>query len=326
LEELARDLAFGICILRMHVKRKLAENALKKSEAEYRRIVDTSNEGIWILGPDTVTTFVNARMAEMLGYQADEMIGRPGTDFMFEEDAIDHLKKMDSRLQGISEHYERRFRRKDGQAVWTLAAATPILDKENHFQGAFSMFTDITEHKLFEERQRNFYRLTILAATEGKLQLTERDEIERIAGPPVAAFPLASAEDFRNIRIALTEIARSHGMDEQRAGDYRVAVGEAVTNATKHAGGGTVSIHVLHDVIFTVVSDRGPGIEAMSIPQVALEKGYTTAGTLGMGYKVILSIADKVYLATGSWGTTVGIEMNIKAPKLELDISALYHE
>jgi hypothetical protein len=71
------------------------------------------------------------------------------------------------------------------------------------------MFTDITEHKLFEEHQRGFYRLTILAATEGKLQLTEREEIEKIAGPPVAVFKIASAEGFRNIRIAIMEIALS---------------------------------------------------------------------------------------------------------------------
>ncbi|HEX8962895.1 MAG TPA: HAMP domain-containing protein, partial [Rhodocyclaceae bacterium] len=40
--------------------------ALKKSEEEFRRIVATATEGIWVLGPDTLTTFVNARMAQIL--------------------------------------------------------------------------------------------------------------------------------------------------------------------------------------------------------------------------------------------------------------------
>ena len=129
----------------------MAEEALIASEAKYRRIVDTATEGIWVVGPDTMTTFVNSRMAEMLGYQAGEMIGQPLTAFMFEEDAPDHLKKTEARRKGVSENYERRFRRKDGQTVWTIASATPVFDDEHRFKGAFAMFTDITERKRAEE-------------------------------------------------------------------------------------------------------------------------------------------------------------------------------
>jgi anti-sigma regulatory factor (Ser/Thr protein kinase) len=253
------------------------------------------------------------------------MINRPFTDFIFSEDIPDYLKKIEERRKGVSANFERRLRRKDGQEVWTLAAATPIVDEKHHLNGFFAMFTDITEHKQFEDRQRDFYRRTILAATEGKLQLTEKEEIVKYAGQPVAVFKLENAEDFQNVRTAVMDIARSLGMDDVRAGDYRAAVGEAVTNATKHANGGTVSIHVLPEAMLTVISDYGPGIEAMSIPEVALKKGYTTAGTLGMGYKVMTSIADKVFLATVPSGTTVGIEMSIKPPETKLDISEMYH-
>jgi hypothetical protein len=44
-----------------------------------------------------------------------------------------------------------------------------------------------------------------------------------------------------------------------------------------------------------------------------------------MGYKVMTSIADKVYLATGPWGTTVGVEMSIKPTEAIPDIDAMYH-
>ncbi len=62
-----------------------------------------------MLGPDALTTFVNARMAEMLGYSVEEMIGKPVTAFMFEEDVHDHLEKMTGRRRGISERYERQI-------------------------------------------------------------------------------------------------------------------------------------------------------------------------------------------------------------------------
>ena len=91
-------------------ERKRAEEERRESEAKYRRIVDTANEGIWSLGPDKMTTFVNTKMAEMLGYSREEMIGRLASDFMFEEDMPDHLRRMENRRQGLPENYERRFR------------------------------------------------------------------------------------------------------------------------------------------------------------------------------------------------------------------------
>jgi PAS domain S-box-containing protein len=127
---------------------------LLESEAKYRRIVDTATEGIWVLGTDTRTSFVNAKMAEMLGYSGAEMMGRSLADFMFEEEVPDLQNKIEHRRQGLSEHYERRLRRKDGETIWTLVSASPILDDEHNFQGSFAMYTDITEKKLAEEELR----------------------------------------------------------------------------------------------------------------------------------------------------------------------------
>ncbi|MFY9327187.1 MAG: PAS domain S-box protein, partial [Georgfuchsia sp.] len=142
----------------------LVYEALQESESKYRRIIDTANEGIWMLGPDTMTISVNARMAEMLGLKAEEIIGRPVTDFLFEEDVPDHLKRMQSRHRGLPENYERRLRRHNGTTLWTLVSATPIFDDQRHIQGFFAMFTDITERMFAEKalanREREFRTLT----------------------------------------------------------------------------------------------------------------------------------------------------------------------
>jgi PAS domain S-box-containing protein len=125
---------------------------LRKSEEQYRRLVDTANEGIWVFGEDLLTSYTNGRMAEMLGYDAGEMIGRPMTDFMPEEDVPDHSNSLEARRQRMSEHYERRYRHKNGRTVWALVSAVPILDAEQNLKGSFGMFTDITERKRAEEK------------------------------------------------------------------------------------------------------------------------------------------------------------------------------
>jgi anti-sigma regulatory factor (Ser/Thr protein kinase) len=70
-----------------------------------------------------------------------------------------------------------------------------------------------------------------------------------------------------------------------------------------------------------MISDYGPGIREINLPDVALKKGYTTAVSLGMGYKAMISAADQVHLATGPDGTTVIIEMKLHpAAKLPVEI------
>lgn len=124
---------------------------LEKSEAQYRRIVDTANEGIWVIDVNHKTTFVNDRMARMLGFSVKEMIGRPTTDFVHEQERVDQAEKLETRRHGLAENYERRFRCKDGQILWTLVSATPVFDDDHQFNGSFAMVTDITAKKQAEE-------------------------------------------------------------------------------------------------------------------------------------------------------------------------------
>jgi PAS domain S-box-containing protein len=80
--------------------RSRAEEALHKSEAMYRRIVDLAGEGIWGMDGEYRTTFVNPQIAAMLGYESQEMLAHVVIEFMFEEDAADHGARMRERRRG----------------------------------------------------------------------------------------------------------------------------------------------------------------------------------------------------------------------------------
>jgi PAS domain S-box-containing protein len=148
-------------------ERKHAETALRQSQERYRLIVDTANEGICVLDEDNKITFVNAQMADMLGYESKEMIGRELESFIFKEDLPDYAHKNEMRRQGIAEHFERRWRRKDGEVVQTIVSATPILDAEHHFLGSFATILDITERKKLEEQLRQAQKIEAIGLLAG---------------------------------------------------------------------------------------------------------------------------------------------------------------
>ncbi len=137
---------------------KRAEEALRRSEEKYRRIVETAHEGIWAMNTHDATTFVNARMADMLGYTPEEMLGRPVREFMLAEDHEDHARKMEACQRGERAIYERRLRRRSGELGTFLVSAAPLADGGSGDQGFLAMFTDITARKELEEKYQSLFR------------------------------------------------------------------------------------------------------------------------------------------------------------------------
>ncbi|HEX8234365.1 MAG TPA: PAS domain S-box protein [Abditibacteriaceae bacterium] len=131
-------------------ERMRAVEAVEQSENRFRTIVETSREGIWMLNETGHTTYVNERMAEMLGYTIEEMMGHSLFEFMDETAEVEAHTNFERRQQGISEQHDFRFRHKDGHDVWTIIATSPLPTLNGQFTGTLGMITDITERKQAE--------------------------------------------------------------------------------------------------------------------------------------------------------------------------------
>jgi PAS domain S-box-containing protein len=134
-------------------------DAMQESEEKYRNLIETASEGIWILDAEARTTYVNEKMAEMLGYSQEEMIGKFAWGFADEEGKAILKLNMEKRLQGISEIYEFKLMCKDGSPLWVLISAKPFFNKEGKFTGSLGMFTDITGRKQEEHRICRYNRI-----------------------------------------------------------------------------------------------------------------------------------------------------------------------
>ncbi|HTL55754.1 MAG TPA: PAS domain S-box protein [Candidatus Limnocylindrales bacterium] len=170
--------------------RKLAEGNEKKA----REIIETANEGIWLLDAQARITMVNPRMCEMLGYAPAELIGARKWDFAFPED-LDQVKRLfERRRAGISDQVDVRFRTKQGEEVWTLMAAKALQDEKGEFEGSLDMFTDITMRKRAEERLEQ--------------AVSERSDRVREIAREMELFSYSMAHDLRAPLRAMQGLAR----------------------------------------------------------------------------------------------------------------------
>jgi PAS domain S-box-containing protein len=134
-------------------ERKRSEEALRESEAHVRRLLDTAHEGIWTLDLQGHTTYVNPRMASMLGYTPEEMLGRSAFDFVCEEDQAGGQQEwLERRREPGGRASEYRYLHKDGRSVWCQVSSSPISDSGGHTTGILGMVTDISDRKHTEDQ------------------------------------------------------------------------------------------------------------------------------------------------------------------------------
>jgi PAS domain S-box-containing protein len=128
-----------------------SEYQLSRSVENYRNIVETAEEGIWRIDIDGGVTFVNRKMADMLGYEPDELGGKSLSSLLHPNGPASAQRKLDD----ICRHSGRcdlRFQRTDGEGLWAIVSARPIRDQSGARVGALGMVTDITEHKSVEHQ------------------------------------------------------------------------------------------------------------------------------------------------------------------------------
>ncbi len=127
----------------------------RQAEADYHSLLNTANEGIWIIDAQGRTNYVNQPLAEMFGYTVEEMLERPILDFINDDLCPDTQKHLEGSQQEIKQHYI-SFRRQDGSVLSCVASTTPRLDQRGSFIGTLLMLTDVSECQQVESPHRHF--------------------------------------------------------------------------------------------------------------------------------------------------------------------------
>lgn len=159
------------------------------------------------------------------------------------------------------------------------------------------------------------------AVTGGRLIIMTPEEIKKALGKEITDISFVSSfRDMSVVRKFLSETFSTQFINEkERADDLLIAACEAITNAIKHAQGGYVQIYKKDDIIQVLVTDSGPGIDFKNLPKATLLAGYSTKGTLGVGFSVMLELCDRILLSTQPGNTMVILEKSVKEKEVQLD-------
>jgi len=151
---------------------KIAENALRESEAKFRMLAETSPYGIIFGGKDHRVRFCNPAFHRIFQYSEDEVIGRDPDDLVGLPEEPDAREASARVLRGEIVHATAVRRRKDGSKVDVEFHAVPLIS-DNEFVGCFGIYQDVTE------RIRSEAKLRTLRDRLTRVQDDERAHIAR---------------------------------------------------------------------------------------------------------------------------------------------------
>ncbi len=146
---------------------KRTERALLESEARFRQLFDEAPLGYHELDAEGRITRVNRTELDMLGYAAEEVLGKFAWEFVVATEASREATK--GKLKGATppgRAFERTLRCKDGTALPVLMEDRLLRDGQGCIIGVRSTVQDIAEHKRAEEalKQREATLASILRA------------------------------------------------------------------------------------------------------------------------------------------------------------------
>lgn len=140
---------------RVEARLRRTVTSLRRGNRRFRQIIERTEEGVWMTDVNGRTTFVNERMASMLGYTVQELMKINPPEVMVPEDLGPLLERWERRRRGLStpsKRFDMKYIRKDGSDLWMLVSSGAITDEKGGFNGCFAMHWDITERKGLEGR------------------------------------------------------------------------------------------------------------------------------------------------------------------------------
>lgn len=184
-----------------------ARHDMEMGRARFRNLVETTSDWIWEVDENAVYTYASPKIADMLGYEPEEVIGKTPFDLMTQDEAkrvasifgpIAAERIPFARLENINLH-------RDGRLIVLQTSGTPIIDKDGIFRGYRGIDRDITESKNLEEQLRQSQKMEAVGQLAGGIAHDFNNILSTIMG--YSEFLLMKMKEGDPLRKGVMEIA-----------------------------------------------------------------------------------------------------------------------
>lgn len=252
------------------IERKWAEAALQDSDAKYRDLFDEAPVGYHELDATGMIRRVNQTELTMLGYSAEEMIGKPVWEFLVEPGS---RSQIEARVAGTAPAgpLERVYRCQDGRHLQVLVHERLIRDPQQNSVGILGTIQDISARKraeaalrTSEERNRtllaNLPQQVFFKNSELKFEivndffaasLSKRPE-EIIGKTDYDFYPPALADKYRQDDLRVMRSRRLEVLVEKNSGDGQERWVEVIKSPVIDSHGDVLGVLGL----FTDITER----------------------------------------------------------------------
>ncbi len=210
--------------------RKLAEEALRKSDAHSRALVEATSDVVYRVSPD----WEEMRHLHGRGFlvDAERPTARWMDDYIFPEDHASIRAVIDEAIERCAPfELEHRVRRTDGSEGWTFSKAVPILGDDGEIVEWFGMAADVTErvmarkaeHKANQAQQRSEERYRLIVESALDYAIFTTDQVGKVEDWPPGAQSVFgwSPEEIvgQDLKITYTPEDRAAGVPQQELHD-----------------------------------------------------------------------------------------------------------
>jgi PAS domain S-box-containing protein len=267
------------------LRRKRAEVALRESEEQYRRLVETLPDGIVSMDMEANVLTANQEFLNLCGVEnGEELLGKSALDLLVpgEEDrAITWFEKLlESRT--LRDH-EYQVRRKDGTTFPAEISASLVVDTHDQATGIIGVVRDITARKHMElEMEQRTRQLEALYRASQVLNSLSIDQVIVTALDGVRALLDVTAYSIWMVDADSGELVCRY-TDGREGGirqGWRLGVHEGFADWVVRHGQSLVVPDTHADVRFVREIEQATGIEVRSVLSVPLRVQQKVPGVL----------------------------------------------
>jgi PAS domain S-box-containing protein len=137
-------------------ERRRAEERVRQSEAELRRLIDAIPQHVVVVKTDGSFLYVNQVALEYTGLTLEDSLSKDSLAKIFHPDDVEKVvaERQQAISRGLPWHAEVRIRGKDGNYRWFMIRLNPLRDEQGRVLRWYGTRTDIEDRKRAEEALR----------------------------------------------------------------------------------------------------------------------------------------------------------------------------